>query len=147
MSEWKKCNACKKPIGFRTKYWTCSVSTCNQHATGYVFCTVMCWDSHVPVYRHRDAWAKEHMSPSQQEAMTMQNAVTVQPVNKKPAASADDEILVVVSKVKAYIAEQAQMNTSQSVMSLLSHKVRKYCDEAIKRAQAKGRKTVMETDV
>lgn len=62
-ASWKKCAACKKPIGFNVTYWSCSVSTCNRNATNYAFCSVMCWDSHVPVYNHRNAWAKEKTSP------------------------------------------------------------------------------------
>ncbi|MFH1261829.1 MAG: hypothetical protein V1495_00045 [Pseudomonadota bacterium] len=60
---WKPCSACKKPIRFNATYWICNVSTCNQHNTSFVFCSVLCWDSHVPVYRHRKAWARERKSP------------------------------------------------------------------------------------
>jgi hypothetical protein len=61
---WLKCSACKNPIPFNATHWVCSVSTCNRKATGYVFCTVSCWDSHVAEARHRDAWAVEARAPS-----------------------------------------------------------------------------------
>lgn len=63
---WRKCNACKNPISFHAKYWACSVSTCNRPRTGYVFCTVSCWDSHIAEARHRDAWADEKRAPSKE---------------------------------------------------------------------------------
>jgi histone H3/H4 len=63
---WRKCNACKNPIPFNAKYWACSVSTCNRPRTGYVFCTVSCWDSHIAEARHRDAWADEKRAPSKE---------------------------------------------------------------------------------
>lgn len=61
---WQKCSACKNPIAFNAVHQVCSVSTCNRKATGYVFCTVSCWDSHVAEARHRDAWAVEARAPS-----------------------------------------------------------------------------------
>ena len=64
---WRKCSACKNPIAFNAKYWACSVSTCNRPRTGYVFCTVSCWDSHIAEARHRDAWADEKRAPSKEQ--------------------------------------------------------------------------------
>ena len=57
------------------------------------------------------------------------------------------DILVVASKVKQYIKEKSQMNTSASTLDALSEVVKKACDEAISKAQADGRKTVMDRDV
>lgn len=57
------CSACRKEIPYATKYYACSVSTCNRAATRLVFCSVGCWDSHVAILRHRDAWAVEERSP------------------------------------------------------------------------------------
>lgn len=67
MNEWLKCSACKRGIGFSTLHWVCSVSTCNRNRTRLVFCSVSCWDSHVAVLRHREAWAVEATSPTQAE--------------------------------------------------------------------------------
>jgi histone H3/H4 len=62
------------------------------------------------------------------------------------ASTSSDEVLVVASKVKAYIRAKSGMNTSASVMDALSARVRRLADEAIARAQADGRKTVMDRD-
>ena len=56
------------------------------------------------------------------------------------------EVLVVASKLKKHIKDQSGMNTSASVMSILSEKVRQLCDEAIANAKNDGRKTVMDRD-
>jgi hypothetical protein len=61
---WLKCSACKNPISFGAPHWVCSVSTCNRSRTRLVFCTVSCWDSHVAVLRHRDAWAVDAKAPT-----------------------------------------------------------------------------------
>lgn len=64
---WKKCNICKKQIFFRTKYYVCNVSTCNRKRTGLIFCSVSCWDAHLPIVRHRESWAEERRAPSVEE--------------------------------------------------------------------------------
>ena len=58
----------------------------------------------------------------------------------------DKDVLVVVSKLKKYIRSTAGMNTSGNVAPALSDIVRKLCDEAIEKAKADGRKTVMDRD-
>ena len=60
---WKPCSSCKKAIGLNSLYWTCNVSTCNRKRTGLVFCSVECWDAHVPMANHRESWALENRSP------------------------------------------------------------------------------------
>ena len=62
---WLKCSACRSDIDFGTKYFQCSVSTCNRARTRLVFCSVPCWDSHVATLRHRDAWAEDKIAPSE----------------------------------------------------------------------------------
>ncbi|MGE0616563.1 MAG: hypothetical protein AB7P04_13085 [Bacteriovoracia bacterium] len=64
---WKKCNSCKNPIGYRATYWVCNVSTCNRKRTGLSFCTVACWDAHVPMMNHRESWAVELQAPTIEE--------------------------------------------------------------------------------
>jgi histone H3/H4 len=61
---WLKCSACRTDIAFSSKYFQCSVSTCNRARTRLVFCSVACWDSHVATARHRDAWAEDHIAPT-----------------------------------------------------------------------------------
>jgi hypothetical protein len=56
------------------------------------------------------------------------------------------EVLVVVSKLKAYIKARGDMNCSADVMDTLSDKLRRLCDDAILHARQDGRKTVMARD-
>lgn len=60
---WRECSTCKKPIRSGQKYWVCSVSTCNRKRSSYVFCSVDCWDAHLPFANHREAWAVEETAP------------------------------------------------------------------------------------
>ena len=61
-------------------------------------------------------------------------------------AETGEEVLVVVSKLKGYIRAKSEMNTSGAVASRLSAIIRKLCDQAIERAKADNRKTVMDRD-
>lgn len=63
---WQRCSACKKDIRYNATHWVCSVSTCNRNRTKLVFCSVVCWDSHVAILRHRDSWAVEVRAPSRE---------------------------------------------------------------------------------
>ncbi len=57
------------------------------------------------------------------------------------------EVLVVASKIKNYIREQSEMNTSAGVLDALSDRLRAICDQAIENARHDGRKTVKDRDV
>jgi hypothetical protein len=145
---WKKCSSCKKPIAFGGKYWACNVSTCNTKRLGLAFCSVPCWDGHVPVVRHRDAWSIEKVAPTREvweREQSGQNLEASEPdMDEK---NLDKEILVVVSKLKGYIkAKSGGMSTSADVMDSLSDKLRRACEEAIQSARQDGRKTVMARD-
>src|SRR5205085_7721146 len=61
---WKRCGVCKRELGFEAEFYECSVSTCTSGRSHPVFCSVTCWEQHVPVMRHRDAWAEQKRSPS-----------------------------------------------------------------------------------
>ena len=156
---WKRCSTCKKPIAFGSGYFTCNVSTCNRKGTDFTFCSVACWDAHVPVMRHRDAWADEAMAPTaaewarEQEHEPRRIVVAGEPTSTTATGRADDrrgtaprEVLIVVSKLKHYIRETAAMNTSYDVIEVLSDRVRRLCDAAVAEARAAGRKTVMARD-
>ena len=67
ISTWKRCSACKTDIQFGQTYWVCNVSTCNRKRTGMFFCAVSCWETHLPMMRHREAWAVEKRAPSASE--------------------------------------------------------------------------------
>src|SRR5688572_14980604 len=61
---WARCSGCKGDIDFEEPYYACSVSTCNRRGTEFRFCSVECWDAHVPVMRHREAWAEDRHAPT-----------------------------------------------------------------------------------
>jgi histone H3/H4 len=170
------CSSCKKPIAFEADYYRCSVSTCNRARVAYYFCSVPCWDAHLPEQRHRDAWAEQVKAPTRAayEAEAAREAASASPeppqrrvvegraVASKPASpeppqrrivdsrtetAADKEILVVVSKMKAYIKARSGFNTSDEVMDGLSDRLRRIADRAIENAGADGRRTVMKRDL
>jgi hypothetical protein len=142
---WRKCSSCKKPIGFNSRYYVCSVSTCNSQRSGYVFCSVPCFEVHVPGARHKDAAAIENKSPSREPARTI-----VRPAGSVPTSTASHvspkEVLIIASRLKDYIFAKAEMNTSSQVMDILSDHVRVLCERAIDNARADGRKTVLDRD-
>jgi len=65
---WRTCSSCKKAIPLAGRYYLCSVSTCQRKRTGLVFCSVSCWDAHLPFSRHREAWAIEATAPAQPDS-------------------------------------------------------------------------------
>jgi hypothetical protein len=169
---WLKCSACKNPIPYNATHWVCSVSTCNRSRTRLVFCTVSCWDSHVAMLRHRDAWAVEAKAPTKDawerelaenppEAAPPAPAAPAAPRKVVGAASptaaaaaegvqlanAEREILIVVSKLKKYIKDRSGMNCSDAVAEVLSDHVRAICDDSIRAAARDERKTVLDRDV
>ncbi len=159
---WRHCSSCKKAINYSTKYYECNVSTCTGKRTGYVFCSVPCWETHLPQARHRDGWAIEKKSPTfEQYQMELKSETGIDSVSKdsssgrrlivKPTPNVSlnsslPEILVVVSKMKQYVKDKADMNTSADVADVLSHLIRLACDEAIDQARADCRKTLMARD-
>lgn len=57
------------------------------------------------------------------------------------------EVLVVTSKVKKFIKEKGDMNTSAETVELLSKAIEQLCVRGIDSAKADGRKTVMARDI
>ncbi len=157
MAFWKKCSNCKTELAFGQPYQACSVSTCNHFRSGLQFCSVSCWSAHLPIYRHREAWAIEKTAPTeaQWKKEVEANPEVAAPrriiASSTPSASVqkvvvEKEILVVVSKLKSYISQSSEMNTSADVMEKLSDQLRELCDKAIQNARNSGRKTVMARD-
>lgn len=144
---WRKCSSCKKEIGFNTIYQKCSVSTCRKN----VYCSVTCWDVHNPVMNHKSAWAEEERSPSKEQASLEREPRRIIVSNQKSSAPTNPanvpiDILIVASKLKSYIKEKHDMNTSAGVMDKLSELVRQLADQAVVRARQDGRKTLMDRD-
>ena len=155
-STWKRCNTCKKPIAFASGYFTCNVSTCNRKGTDFAFCSVSCWDAHVPVLRHRDAWAEEQRAPTaaawaERQRAEAERAVAAPAAEPRVPArrprrraarrvgggeAIPHDVLVVVSKLKAYVRARSGMNTSDGVTDVLSDRLRTLCDQAIEQARA-----------
>jgi hypothetical protein len=177
---WRKCSTCKAPIPFEGSYYKCSVSTCNRKGKESVFCSMECFDAHVPVMNHKDAWGLKETAPKKSQHDAAQSAATAQsrPAPKKespkpvrravvsrpspssaassssggggPAKLNDDapkEILIVVSRLKAYIKARSGMRTSDEVLHGLSDIVRSVCDEAIHNATRAEQKTVLARDL
>src|SRR5690606_8171381 len=146
------CSTCRTPIAFEASYFRCSVSTCNRPRTALYFCSIPCWDAHVPEQRHRDAWAEPVTAPTRAEweaelaraaesssraprareqapaesasADRREAAMSEESPNRKivspPAGeTAPREILVVVSKLKAYIRARSGFNTSDATAEVL----------------------------
>jgi histone H3/H4 len=57
------------------------------------------------------------------------------------------EVLVVTSKVKKFIKENGQMNTSAETIDVLSKAIELLCKKGIESAKSDGRKTVMARDI
>ena len=146
---WKRCSVCKKDILHEEKYYVCSVSTCNHKRTGLVFCSVDCWDCHLPVARHRsDAGAIEEKAPGREERAPRR--MIVQQETVAPRASNEPlptDILVVASKVKKYIRDRSGMNTSASTMEALTRCVIALCEKGMEKAAQAERMTVMDRDI
>ena len=155
---WRRCSACKQPIGFGAVHQVCSVSTCNQKRTGMVFCSVDCWEIHLPVANHREAWAVEATAPASgapgvAKAPPRRHIASHRPTATpatKAEAKADDEpveVLIVASRLKDYVKTRSGFATSDRVLEPLSRIVREVCDRAIRNAQRDGRKTVLDRDI
>lgn len=149
MTVWRKCSSCKKDIGVGAPYYACSVSTCQSKATNYAFCSIACWDAHVPVERHRpeSAGAIERRAPMQPEvAAPARRIISGGSAPGSAGGSSEEEILVVVSKVRKYVADRWGLNTSAGVYEVLTDRIKQLCDTATERARAEGRKTLMDRD-
>jgi hypothetical protein len=91
---WLRCSACKRDIPFGKTHWVCSVSTCNRSRTRLVFCSVACWDSHVAILRHRDAWAVEARAPSRDEwAKVQADEIVMAPAPAPPITAAPRRVV------------------------------------------------------
>lgn len=170
VDRWRRCSSCKAPLAFAASYWACNVSTCNRGRTALTFCSVSCWDAHLAVVPHRESWAVERRAPTRAEwerereaERSAESAAPASPSSAAPPATATprrilpppaparpdplaQDVLIVASKLKAYVRARAGMNTSDRCVEPLSDAVRELADRAIEKARAEGRKTVLERD-
>ncbi len=106
--------------------------------------------------RHRESWAEQNTAPTraawereQQAEQSRADAAlqTTPKASRQTTATANSQdVLIVVSKLKQYIKQQSDMNTSDSVTGVLSDHLRRLCHQAIANAAEDGRKTVMDRD-
>ena len=152
-STWRRCSACKKPIPLGGAYWICNVSTCNRKRTGLAFCSVSCWEVHLPSANHRESWALERTAPTTREETAgdasgpTRRRVATPPSTRSASTGPPQEVLIVASRLKDYVRERAGFNTSEGVLEPLSILVRRVCDQAIENARREGRRTVLDRDV
>ena len=147
---WRKCGTCKKEIPWGGVYQKCSVSSCRKFA----YCSVDCWSVHDSVMGHMSAGAEEERAPNQGcEGEPPRRRIIVSSSSKSTEVSAsstngkfDRDILIVASKLKKYVKDRHDLNTSANVMDKLSDLVRDLVDEAIIQARQDGRKTLMDRD-
>ena len=127
-----------------------------------------CWDAHVPVMNHRNAWAEERYAPRSPDAEAAASASggpavgagggasssnpgeaarrrVVRP-EEPEAAEEPDDILIVASRLKAYVRDRSDFNTSADALVALSEIVRRATDTAIRNARIEGRRTVKGRD-
>jgi hypothetical protein len=120
-----------------------------------VFCSVSCWEVHLPVANHRKAWAIDAKAPTTLAEPDSPPAAKREPqrrvVRDTPPSSASSdaprEILIVASRLKDYVRARADFNTSERALAPLSDIVRLVCDEAIENARRDGRRTVLDRDI
>lgn len=153
---WRKCIVCKTEISFSSKYYKCSISSCDKKRSPAQFCSVDCWDVHRSIMSHKNAGADEYHSPSKTEAEQLEAESGKIRVVKKQIESKGNfdtvgsqiphDILVVVSKYKAFVKAVGDLNTSGDVADVLSDILREKTKDAIYKAKSEGRKTLMGKD-
>jgi hypothetical protein len=77
-------------------------------------------------------------------ALGIEAALKVEAAHK---ADLPRDVLIVASKLKSYVKARSGLRTSDGVMEALSDLVRLACDEAVRRARADERQTVLDRDV
>jgi hypothetical protein len=109
---------------------------------------------------HREAWAVEKTAPAtaaEAESAAAAPAARkrepqrrlVRPDTGTPAAGSKppEEVLIVASRLKAYVLASTGMNTSDRVLDPLSDIVRDFVDRAAENARREGRKTLLDRDI
>jgi hypothetical protein len=166
---WRRCSACKQPIAQGAVYWVCNVSTCNRSRTALAFCSLTCWEVHLPEAHHREAWALERIAPRTAAELGAGGArpgTVSRPAAPAPSAAAERdgqrrlvrpakagrnaaprEILVIVNRLKEYVRARSGFHTSDGVLEPLSEAIRNLCDEAILKAEREGRRTLLDRDI
>jgi hypothetical protein len=150
---WRRCSACKKPVALGATYWICNVSTCNRSRTALAFCSVSCWEVHLPGANHREAWALERKAPLTPDAPTSVESARggQRRLVRGPAPAKETgppkEVLVVATRLKDYVRARSGFHTSDRALEPLSDHLRRLADRAIENARREGRMTVLDRDI
>ena len=146
---WRKCGNCKKEINYGQTYQRCSISSCRKHA----YCSVDCWSVHSSVMGHMSAYAEEEtaprVAPDKDNKEHKRRRIIVSAPKSSPSSKSneyDRDILIVASKLKKYVKDRHDLNTSANVMDKLSDIVREVTDRAVENALKDERKTLMDRD-
>jgi hypothetical protein len=130
---WRHCNMCKVGIGFEAEYFTCSVSTCNRKRTGLTFCSLACFEAHLPTARHRDAWAERQRSPSvaaaraEREAEEREAGAEADDALEPPASPGQRRLVVPARPAAASTAEEPdERGESGADVLIVVSKLKKY---------------------
>ncbi|MDH4467890.1 MAG: hypothetical protein QE271_07520 [Bacteriovoracaceae bacterium] len=156
-SYWRKCGSCKKEIAYQTTYQVCGIASCQKFA----YCSVDCWSLHNSILNHKSAWSEDRISPKKEESNFLAESapptgvrrVVITPPKSgqqtNPASAvtySSDDILIVASKLKQFVKDKHDLNTSANVMKILSDHVRTFTDRAAMKAKSEGRKTLLDRD-
>jgi len=104
---------------------------------------------------HKSGWCEDQISPKNDNNANTGDGkrIIVTPQKNVAITSADGQklsnetdILIVASKLKQYIKDKHDLNTSADVMEELSVIVRKLADRAAIKAKSENRKTLMQRD-
>lgn len=107
---------------------------------------------------HKSAWAEEERAPKftptvvEKKPIEGKRRIVSSPKTSSNAPSSPNnanvpvDILVVVSKMKAYVKAKHDLNVSAGVNDALSDIIRHACDQAAEKAKIAGRKTLMDRD-
>jgi hypothetical protein len=154
---WRRCSACKKSIALGALYWACNVSTCNQKRTALCFCSVSCWEVHLPGANHRESWAVEKRAPTTPDSGAPAPSAAAATGGVRRLARAPSpppkpdptprEVLIIASRLKDSVRARSGYNTSERVLEPLSDHVRRIVDEAIDNARRDGRMTLLDRDL
>jgi histone H3/H4 len=153
LGRYTKCAICREPLAHDADAYRCSVSTCNRKRLTLWFCSVPCWDAHQSEARHRDAWAEVSKTPTEAQATVERRARAPsperprEPVAKGARGAVGREPLVVLARLKTYVQERSGLAVSDRVAGPLSDRLRDLVDRAAERAQADGRKTLLDRDL
>jgi hypothetical protein len=124
---WLVCTACRSDIAFGSKYFQCSVSTCNRARMRLVFCSVPCWDSHVATLRHRDAWAEDKIAPSKaawERELASQPPEPPRPAPRPPVSSPSPVQRAAVAPVPAPAASASSAPAASVVRRIVGEPAR-----------------------